>query len=618
MNVTFTINSVTRDIQPGWKIDEMIGGRNTMTFKVISLDASWRPQRNQVITLVDDDAVETIFAGHIHTVTERGLGGYGVTALEFTCSATDYTALLDRRRIEVTIPMTDNLKQGLEKIIPFFTPFGMSLDAGQVNGPLFSTVVDEDLVFEGETGTDILNKIQTILSDYAYVVHYDNTLEMFQIGTVNWIPSSMTDFLGDIETEITNVGFANHVTVFYTLEGRAATAYLDNTVNFAAGDTVTIGSKVYTFVTDVVSAPNVGPPPFGNVDGYVKLGGTLQGSLDTLVRAILRYQPATYAGVDYADETIVNSQVSASHSTGGPLMLTALVAGVAGNSIGLATSSATATFKQSGGAVVTTLTLGKEEETLIAEADGGAAAADKVYRYYDHPEVRYHSLAQSLANGYLTRDSATAPSFRLHTLNGGSGVHPGAKYTFTEAKRNLSGSHLVTDVSIFPIGNLVNYTISLKQGVSVVPESPLERYVHWMSKPKPRGSIPGTNTGALSAASVPTGVFSLGGSDFASVLMGPTPTKTAIANYISYFPRIGFAAMIRVWVWSRTGGACDVYLKNVTDTSWPGMASVASGSSRPATPEYMYVVLEAGKEYRLDVVGPADDDVWVIGTLEAA
>jgi len=99
----------------------------------------------------------------------------------------------------------------------------------------------------------------------------------------------------------------------------AASGVLTITGQPVNNTTVTIGTKTYTFKS-----------VYTNINGAVTIAGTAQLSLDNLMNAI---NLAGVPGVDYAAVMSANGFVTA--ATGGPLVLnlTAIVSGVAGNSI---------------------------------------------------------------------------------------------------------------------------------------------------------------------------------------------------------------------------------------------------------------------------------------------
>jgi len=99
----------------------------------------------------------------------------------------------------------------------------------------------------------------------------------------------------------------------------AATGVLTLVSNAADGATVTIGTKTYTFKTVLT-----------NVNGYVLIGTLATDSIDNLIAAI-NLGPGS--GTLYAASTTANGFVSVAAGAGDTMDATALVAGVAGNSI---------------------------------------------------------------------------------------------------------------------------------------------------------------------------------------------------------------------------------------------------------------------------------------------
>lgn len=131
---------------------------------------------------------------------------------------------------------------------------------------------------------------------------------------------------------ISRVGFefgAGQVTVDVSgsfpklhLAGQAtATGTLTGTgVNVSNSDTVTIGTRVYTFQTVLT-----------NVDGNVKIGATAALSLTNLFRAI--NASGGVPGTDYALATTAHPRVTATNPTGTTVVLTAKASGAVGNSV---------------------------------------------------------------------------------------------------------------------------------------------------------------------------------------------------------------------------------------------------------------------------------------------
>lgn len=110
-----------------------------------------------------------------------------------------------------------------------------------------------------------------------------------------------------------------------------ATGVLTATANFANAETVTIGTKVYTFQTVLT-----------NVNGNVKIGANLTASLLNLLRAINNLGGTP--GTDYADSNEAHTSVSATASNATTVSLRALTGGTAGNSIATTETCANASF----------------------------------------------------------------------------------------------------------------------------------------------------------------------------------------------------------------------------------------------------------------------------------
>ena len=112
--------------------------------------------------------------------------------------------------------------------------------------------------------------------------------------------------------------------------GTKATGTLTTTANFSDGETVTIGTKVYT-MQDTLT----------NVDGHVKIGASATASLANLAAAI--NNTGGVRGTDYAALNTADPEVTAT-SGATTLVATAKVAGTANNSVATTETSATASW----------------------------------------------------------------------------------------------------------------------------------------------------------------------------------------------------------------------------------------------------------------------------------
>jgi len=128
----------------------------------------------------------------------------------------------------------------------------------------------------------------------------------------------------------------------------AATGVLTLALNLNDGDTVTIGTKTYTFEASLT-----------DVDGNVKIDGvSASNTIDNLIAAItLTGTP----GTDYALSMTLHPTATAAAGAGDTMDVTAKAAGVAGNNI--VTTESTATVRMSWGAA--TLTGGLNDTITI-------------------------------------------------------------------------------------------------------------------------------------------------------------------------------------------------------------------------------------------------------------
>ena len=90
-------------------------------------------------------------------------------------------------------------------------------------------------------------------------------------------------------------------------------------VNVTAGETVTLGTTVYTFGTALSGVPNV-----------VLIGANASATLDNLKAAV---NGATGAGAVYSSSTVANPSVDATTKTATTILFLSNVPGVGGNSI---------------------------------------------------------------------------------------------------------------------------------------------------------------------------------------------------------------------------------------------------------------------------------------------
>lgn len=149
-----------------------------------------------------------------------------------------------------------------------------------------------------------------------------------------------------------------------TLSSLKATGVLTLSANVSNLDTVTIGTKTYTFETTLT-----------DVDGNVKIGASASDSIDNLIAAITR---GPGGGTIYAQSTIKHTLVTAAAGAGDTMDCTALTAGTGGNTIATTETSATASW---GNATLTGGTDGQKADlTAIPTSPDPQVIARRIYR----------------------------------------------------------------------------------------------------------------------------------------------------------------------------------------------------------------------------------------------
>ena len=451
---SFSIGGVTKTLQSGslaFSITEMANGRNTFTGSVISLDGSYRPIVGAEILFTEDGT--RIFGGTIDVPAESGLGGVGGTAIVTTISAVDFNALADRRFVSGQIP-AGTLKAALQWLLPYLTPYGVSLDAGQATGPTLPALSYDDLVL-----TEVLNQISKLTNGaYTWEIDYNKTLRM-ALAASTAAPFSIVNsdghVDGDIQVELASSDYANRLIFRFSAAARPAYAFLLTTANFGNGETVVVGGTTYTFKTTLTSAA-----------GDVLIGGSEDISLTNLANAIVL---GAGSGTAYSAATVKNSSVEACWWTASMMKALALTAGAAGNNIAVTTTAAHATWITEGAVGVTTLTFGSDvslAERVFANdltEQGTIGLWEKVV---DDATVFDYANAQLLANAALAQAIAKPKRVTYSTYD--RGLHPGQVQSITVATRHLTGSFILTDVQIANnAGNLVRSTVTAVGGTTL-------------------------------------------------------------------------------------------------------------------------------------------------------
>jgi flagellin len=195
-----------------------------------------------------------------------------------------------------------------------------------------------------------------------------------------------------------------------------------------AGDTVTVGSKTYTFVT-----------AFSNTATANEVISSSEAT--GLANLAAATNAAAGSGTTYSASTTINANVSAGTSTGTTLTFTALTKGTGGNAIAStetgAGSFASATL--TGGVAGSTVTVGAQTYKFVAALSGAAN------------EVLVGSLAVSLTNlsAAVNGAAGAGTQYGTGTATNSSATAIGGATTiaFTAITPGLAGNAIVSTVT---------------------------------------------------------------------------------------------------------------------------------------------------------------------------
>lgn len=190
-------------------INETLNGRNTLTCEILSLDAAYRPAKGAE-QIVEDTSVR-VFGGNISTPSEHVIDDQLIEEFATTVEAADFNAIADRITvIDGGFPPGFTVKQAATSLVGYLAPYGVTLDAAQVDGPLLPL-----MTYDIKRVSAWFNEI-SIITGFVWEIDYNKVLRFIEPGTVA-APFNIADddghTVGDIIVEPSDVDYANRVIV---------------------------------------------------------------------------------------------------------------------------------------------------------------------------------------------------------------------------------------------------------------------------------------------------------------------------------------------------------------------------------------------------------------------
>jgi hypothetical protein len=202
MTFDLTIAGVPKELLAGtFSLKETANRRCTASFEIKSEDRSYRPAEGAEVIIEEDGT--RIFGGLIDRPNESALAGCKRPGITTFVNTVDFTVYAERRFFNGTLA-AGTLKSQLTTLVPLLTGYGVTLDAGQVNGPSLP-----DLTYDYRRLDQVLNELMTLTADagqpFIWEISYDKKLSAYQPSTdaapFNLVGNNLAEVIGDIEVE---------------------------------------------------------------------------------------------------------------------------------------------------------------------------------------------------------------------------------------------------------------------------------------------------------------------------------------------------------------------------------------------------------------------------------
>lgn len=182
------------------------------------------PNLDDEIIMTDQGTV--IFGGYITAIKLRGFGGPNGDAVVVETTSADYKIATTRRVVNEAILGSGSpaltLKDILLVLEPYLTPYGITLDPAQVDGPSVDPVFYEDRILK-----DVLDEL-SVLTGYVWDIDASKVFRMYEIGTIS-APFNIDEsddpalYFDDITVEPTREQYANRIMFRYGPKGDSTT-----------------------------------------------------------------------------------------------------------------------------------------------------------------------------------------------------------------------------------------------------------------------------------------------------------------------------------------------------------------------------------------------------------
>jgi hypothetical protein len=388
------------------RIQETANRRCTASFRIDSQDRSYRPAEGDEVTIEEDSVL--IFAGLVDRPSERGFAGPRRPGISTTVNVVDFTVYAERRFVNLTLA-AGTLKSQLTTLVStYLATYGVTLDAGQVDGPSMP-----ELVYDYKRLDAVLNEMMTLTADagqpFVWEIGYTKVFSAYQPSTdaapFDLVGNDLPEVVGDIEVETSrSEQYANRIIL--KVPPKSFTNY------------------VQTFTGD---------------------GSTTSFPLDITLTA-MRYI-VTNDGVD---------ELLTFQGIGFDLAVQWLYYAV-DNTIRRETTGVP--DPPANGNVISITYDGTREATAVIAEDAGEIAAHGIWeRVITIEDVPNETTAQALADAELAKRASAIQRVRYVTWE--QGLTIGQQQTINVSARNVNGSAVIVDISTRDLVHRLERTVT--------------------------------------------------------------------------------------------------------------------------------------------------------------
>lgn len=241
MQFDLSIAGVAKQLKAGTlRLTETANRRCTAVFRLDSLDRSYRPAEGAEVVIEEDST--RIFAGLVDRPSERGFGGPLHPGISTTVNVVDFTVYAERRFVNLTLA-AGTLKSQLSTLVTtYLATYGVTLDAGQVDGPSMP-----ELVYDYKRLDVVLNELMTLTADagqpFIWEISYSKVLSAYQPSTdaapFDLVGNDLPEVVGDIEVQTSRSDhYANRIIL--KVQPKTEMARVESFTGDGANDTVTL------------------------------------------------------------------------------------------------------------------------------------------------------------------------------------------------------------------------------------------------------------------------------------------------------------------------------------------------------------------------------------------